>query len=181
MYSMVSLLPDRRSGFVLLINGNGGEARSVLGEALLKHFTAPGQRLRVNALADEYARAAATPTTKRVPDTGARSMETPADLGDRLGVWRDPWFGRITLCAQGERVRFAAEKSPLMAGTLMRVGDRDLVQWDDASVDAEAWLDFAGEATRTLTMSKVDPGADFSFDFEDLAFTREGDCAADKP
>ena len=33
------------------------------------------------------------------------------------------------------------------------------------------WLTAAG-----LTMTKVDPAADFSFDFEDLSFKRERDC-----
>src|SRR5690606_2666190 len=41
MYSMMMLLPDRKSGFVILINGEAGEARTVLGEALVKQFTAP--------------------------------------------------------------------------------------------------------------------------------------------
>lgn len=67
----------------------------------------------------------------------------------------------------------------LLTGTVMRVGERYLVDWDDDSVDVEAWLDFFGnsDASATLlTMSKVDPQGDFSFDYEDLAFTRERDC-----
>ncbi|MFT4249373.1 MAG: serine hydrolase domain-containing protein, partial [Pseudomonas sp.] len=41
MYSSLVLLPDRRSGFVILINGESADAREVLGEALLKRFTRP--------------------------------------------------------------------------------------------------------------------------------------------
>ena len=41
MYSELMLLPDRKSGFVFLINGEAEDARTVLGELLLKHFTAP--------------------------------------------------------------------------------------------------------------------------------------------
>ena len=52
-----------------------------------------------------------------------------------------------------------------------------LVDWDDPSVDAEAWLHFAnGETEPALRMSKVDPQADFSYDYEDLAFTRVRGC-----
>ena len=53
------------------------------------------------------------------------------------------------------------------------------MDWDDDSVDAEAWLDFAGNGNgdvATLTLAKVDPEADFSYDYEDLAFSRIGDC-----
>ncbi|MFZ1796426.1 MAG: penicillin-binding protein, partial [Dokdonella sp.] len=74
------------------------------------------------------------------------------------------------------RVRFRSAKSPLMRGTLMQVGQRQLVEWDAEGVDAEAWLDFTTGNAPTLHMSKVDPQADFSFDYEDLAFTRVADC-----
>ncbi|MBC7988134.1 MAG: penicillin-binding protein, partial [Luteimonas sp.] len=55
---------------------------------------------------------------------------------------------------------------------------RVLVDWRDESVDTEAWLDFAkdGEGPPRLKMAKVDPEADFSSDFEDLAFTRVAAC-----
>ena len=175
MYSMMSLLPDRRSGFVLMTNGDGSAARGVLGEMLLKHLIAPQRDIRFEALADEQARAAtARPAAHRMPDTSARVAATPASMRERLGVWRDPWFGRVRLCAQGDGVRFAAEKSPRMTGVVMRVDRRALVHWDDPGVDPEAWLDFPD--ARSMRMAKVDPDGDFSSDYEHLAFTREGAC-----
>jgi CubicO group peptidase (beta-lactamase class C family) len=62
----------------------------------------------------------------------------------------------------------------------MQAGERLLVDWRDDSIDAEAWLDFSPSAfgaAVALRMSKVDPEADFSYDYEDLAFTRVGDCS----
>ena len=60
----------------------------------------------------------------------------------------------------------------------MQVDERYLVDWDDDSVDAEAWLDFvsASDGRAHLRMEKVDPQADFSFDYEDLSFIRDRDC-----
>jgi hypothetical protein len=61
----------------------------------------------------------------------------------------------------------------------MQVGERYLVDWDDDSVDAEAWLEFVEQNEGTpplLRMAKVDPQADFSFDYEDLSFAREREC-----
>ena len=46
MYSAVTLLPEKKSGFVFMINGEGSEARIVLNEVLVKLFTAPGERRR---------------------------------------------------------------------------------------------------------------------------------------
>ena len=181
MYSAMTLLPDTGSGFVLMTNGAGSEARTVLNEVLLKQFTAPEQDRTVAWYADELARAreAAMPGGSSEPDTSMREPVTPGRLDIGTGLWRDPWFGEVSICARGETVRFRSAKSPLLTGTVMRVGERYLVDWDDESVSAEAWLDFsAGEGATEprLRMAKVDPEADFSFDYEDLDFMRVGDC-----
>lgn len=176
MYSMLSLLPDKRSGFVILTNGEGSDARTVLGEILIKHFTAPAEKHTVAELADAIAHEASAPTHPHAPDTSSRKPAKAEDLRQRFGIWRDPWFGDVSICARGDDVRFAAAKSPLMAGRLMQVGKRFLVAWDDDRVDAEAWVDFSDAKAPILTMTKVDPDADFSFDYEDLSFKRERDC-----
>ena len=177
MYSVMMLLPDRRSGFVILINGEGSEARTVGTEALLKSLTKPGDPRGVADYAAELARDASSPSRSRAPDTTARSAVKPAAMGDRLGVWRDPWFGDVAICARATQVRFVSAKSPRLAGSVMQVGERLLVDWDGDAVDVEAWLDFgSAERAGTLAMAKVDPDGDFSSDYEDLAFKRVRDC-----
>ena len=177
MYSVMMLLPDRRSGFVMLINGEGSEARTVGTEVLLKAFTSPDDPRRVSDYAADLARDAAAPTRNRAPDTSSRVAVEPEAMRGELGVWRDPWFGDIAICAREGRVRFAAEKSPRLAGTVMQVEGRALVDWDSDAADVEAWLDFGkGDRAGTLAMAKVDPDGDFSSDYEDLAFVRVGDC-----
>jgi hypothetical protein len=179
MYSVLGLFPDQRNGFVMLTNGEGSEARSVLTALMTKHFTAPAERHSVAEYADAAKKtdAAAAPT-KHVPDVSARSAATVAQLQPWLGVWRDPWFGEVSICRHDDAVRFAAAKSPLLAGRVMQLGKRYLIDWDDERVDAQAWLDFSvtGKHERTMSMAKVDPDADFSFDFEDLSFKRERGC-----
>jgi hypothetical protein len=106
-------------------------------------------------------------------------MVRPAEMARRLGIYQDPWFGEVSICPRGASVGFRARKSPMLDGALARVGQRLLVDWHDDSVDAEAWLDFASphdNAPIALTMAKVDPEADFSYDYEDLSFVRVRDC-----
>ncbi|GAB3509465.1 serine hydrolase domain-containing protein [Pseudoxanthomonas daejeonensis] len=180
MYSSVILLPDRRTGIVMLINGEGEAARTALGQVLVE------QAIGANAGHDvaHYAtlldqeragRAAAQP----LPDTSARRPATAEEAAALAGVWRDPWFGEVEICPRADGIAFASARSPLMRGRLMRVGARWLVDWDDDGVDAEAWLQppsrDAGKGA-TLTLSHVDPDADFSYDYADLAFTRQRDC-----
>jgi hypothetical protein len=68
-----------------------------------------------------------------------------------------------------------------MVGEVMRARGRLLVQWRNPDVDVEPWLEFAaaGTAPVRMTMAKIDPEADFSSDYEDLAFERIRDCPAD--
>lgn len=174
MYSAMRLLPERKSGFVVLINANADAARTVLIEALTKTFTARDQARPVTALMAELDAAARQRHATRVPDTSARVAATTRELAPHLGTWRDPWFGEVTICAVSGGVRFAAAKSPRLAGAVMRVGNRWLVAFEHG--DAEAWLEFPTQAGGTLKMAKVDPDADFSYDYEDLAFTRTHDC-----
>jgi CubicO group peptidase (beta-lactamase class C family) len=174
MYSAVTLLPFRRSGYVFLIDADAENARIVLNEELTKVFTAPNKARSVASYADELVREDRQQSISRVPDTSSRKPATPADLEGRLGVWRDPWFGEARICARGDKVFFASRRSPELSGQVMRVGERYLVHWRHGN--SEAWLNFPQQADDALHMAKVDPGADFSDDYEDLAFQREHAC-----
>lgn len=180
MYSVVTMLPERDIGFVILINGEAEEARTVLNQVLIKHYTAPAQGRDVAYYAQALERERAkTPAAQRAPDTSARAPASVDAMQAWLGRYQDPWFGGVSLCAQRGRVRFVSQKSPMLSGTVQRVGQRWLVDWDDDSIDAEAWLSFAESPSPTgvaMTLAKVDPEADFSYDYEDLAFVRSGGC-----
>ncbi|HYJ39344.1 MAG TPA: serine hydrolase [Steroidobacteraceae bacterium] len=179
MYSAFTLLPEKRSGFVFMINGEGSRARTVLNEALVKQFTAPGRApsagwyIEQLKMEDQSSASASGPAHLQLP---MRRLASPSSMKPWLGRYRDPWFGEISICERAGHTRFNSVKSPLMAGDVMRVGERLLVDWDDVSGDVEPWLNFAAGKPVTLTLAKVDPDGDFSSDFEDLSFTRIGAC-----
>ncbi|TNY26116.1 serine hydrolase [Fulvimonas soli] len=180
MYSELMLVPDRRSGFVLLTNGNGDEARTVLGEVLLKRLTDPADTRGVAgyaALLDEAAaKAASGRKAPPLPDSAAMPPADPKALAGRLGVYRDPWLGPAAVCVRDGAVRFQAKRSPRLAGVVVQEHGRYLVRWDDRTVDPDAWLDFHDGTPVRLTLAKLDPHGDFSSDYEDLDFVREGGC-----
>jgi CubicO group peptidase (beta-lactamase class C family) len=180
MYSALTLLPETRSGFVFLINGDAGEARVVLTAALIKQFTEPKAALPVAHYAEVLARDGQEEVNSApLPDTSSRVPARTENFAERLGTYRDPWFGEVTICANGERIVFSSAKSPRLKGDVMQVGEQLLVDWYDESTSVEAWLHFEQPEQSqmiTFTMTKVDPKADFSYDYEDLAFTRIGDC-----
>src|SRR5690606_15672214 len=145
MYSVLHLLPDRRSGYVVLINGSGDRARTVINQVLVKHFTRPDESHTVERYANLLERQPVQDGTSMSKlDVSVRRPATGEELRHWLGTWRDPWFGEIRLCSEGDTVRFAAAKSPMLAGVVMESAGRYLVDWDHDSVDAEAWPRSAG-------------------------------------
>ena len=89
MYSAVNLFPDKRAGFVFMINGEGSDARTVLNTALAKLITGPEKQRPISWYADELTREQGLPSSK-APDTSSRSLDSAASLKDRLGIYRDP-------------------------------------------------------------------------------------------
>lgn len=177
MFSAVNLFPEKNAGFVFMINGDGSDARAVLNSALAKYFTAPDKARPAAWYAQSLeSERAQEPATSKAPDTSSRLPMSARNMQQWLGVYRDPWFGEVSICALGGDVGFASAKSPQMTGRVMRVGDRLLVDWNEASIDAEPWLEFSSGQPAALQLTKVDPDADFSYDYEDLAFTRLRDC-----
>jgi len=187
MYSAVTLLPELDVGFVILIHSNAGQARTVLEQTLAKHFSAPEEGRTVAYYIDALTRereAALEAGTAGLP-ADARAPRTPATalaLEPYLGTWRDPWFGEVTVCPADGGVRFASAKSPRLSGPVLAAAGRLLVDFDTLGPDADAWLEFTpgrdGQPAR-LEMAKVDPEADFSYDYEDLDFRRVGGCKVD--
>jgi len=176
MYSQLHLLPGLGDGFVFMINGDADEARTVLNQVLVEHLTPDGESRSVGeVVAALRARSGGGDAVTDLPDTSARRPATAAVMEPWLGTWRDPWFGEVTICPAGDRIEFRSAKSPRLSGDVVRVGDRHLVDWH--ADHAEAWADFTrGNGTLRLAMAKVDPEADFSYDYEDLAFVRTGEC-----
>ena len=138
-YSAVTLLPEKKSGFVFMINGEGSEARIVLNEVLVK-LHGPGERRRVADYARSWRESAAGPQESKPP---ALARQRPAATARRqLGIYRDPWFGEVAICERDGAIDFTSAKSPRLSGEVMQAGERLLVDWRDDSIDAEAWLDF---------------------------------------
>lgn len=184
MYSATALLPDKRAAFVLLVNGDADDARTVLSQVLVKRFTDPASRPTVAGYAArlDAAQAAGTQAARaRHDDARERTPVTAAQLRAVSGMYRDPWFGDVAVCLQAGRATWAAAKSPKMVGEVMRSRGRWLVQWRNPDVDEEPWLRFTAASAGTparMTMAKINPDGDFSSDYEDLAFERVGDCPA---
>lgn len=179
MYSSLALLPDRKVGVVMLINGEGEDARMALMQAALKRFTAaddarPAMDYLAELKADQATRAA---TGHSRPSTAAAQETSRTDLSRWQGRYRDPWLGAASLCPGKDGLRFSVDKSPRLQATMLQLQGRWLLRWDTLGDEAQAWLQPGEGPAPTLDLRAIDPDIDFSYDFQDLHFTRTGDCA----
>ncbi len=178
MYSSLALLPDRKVGVVMLMNGEGEDARTVLMQSMLKRFTAagaapPAMEYLAELRADQAERAASG--GGRPSTAGAQPVARDA-LPQWQGRYRDPWLGPASLCPGKGGLRFSVDKSPKLQAQVMQLQGRWLLHWDTLEASAQAWLQADDSAQPTLQLRALDPDIDFSYDFQDLHFTRIGDC-----
>ena len=179
MYTSLVLLPDQRNGFILMTNGEAEDARTALTQALVKHYTAPGQGLDVEHYARllEQERQPATATPVKHQQAAAR-VASPDELKRWQGVYQDPWFGKVRLCPVDDKIVFASAMSPKMTGTLVRVQDRWRVDWHAVDVGPAPWLDFTVDAADVASMqlSYIDDEGKPGSDYADLALARVAAC-----
>lgn len=178
MYSSLALLPDRRVGVVMLMNGEGEDARTALMQAALKRFTAaddarPAMEYLAELKADQATRAASGHSR---PGVSSAKQARGADLPLWQGRYTDPWLGPASLCPGKDGLRFSVDKSPRLQATVLQLQGRWLLRWDTLGEDAQAWLQPGDGVPLTLDLRAIDPEIDFSYDFQDLHFTRTGDC-----
>ncbi len=184
MYSSLALLPDLRIGVVILINGEGEDARTALMQATLKRYTARRQGAQDGRDASGYLdelvaeRRARHASGHVAPSTVAASPAGSAALPRWQGRYRDPWLGEASLCPDEDGLRFRVARSPRLQAWVMQLENRWLLRWDTLGSDAEAWLQPVEGAPAALELRAIDPEIDFSYDFQDLHFTRTGDCPA---
>ena len=184
MYSSLALLPDRKVGVVMLINGEGEDARTALMQALLKRFTAPHDARPAEAYLAELKTEQATRAASghQRPVTSPAQAARAVDLPRWQGRYRDPWLGPASLCPGKDGLRFSVDKSPKLQSAVLQQQGRWLLRWDTLGDEAQAWLQPGEGPVPTLDLRAIDPDIDFSYDFQDLHFTRTGDCPGrDRP
>jgi hypothetical protein len=96
-------------------------------------------------------------------------------LAAYAGVYRDPWYGTITVSTAGKKgLKIAFDKTPALKGALETFdGDTFRTRFDDRSQE-DAFVVFSVKdgAVTGATMRAVSPLADFSYDYQDLKLTR---------
>ena len=98
------------------------------------------------------------------------------DYDSFTGKYNDPWFGDIVISLKENKLWMQSQKSPRLKGEMFYYkGNTFMVRWDDRGMDADCFvlfgMDFNGKP-ESIKMEPISPLTDFSFDFQDLNFTK---------
>lgn len=179
--TQVTLLPELKLGIIVLTNQQSGAAFSAITNTIKDAWLGVTGIDRVKQQHDRVManEADAKKTTDAVWKTIADQQKTNAVLPDMdkyTGIYKDDWFGEISIAFKNGKLRFDSKRSPRLTGEMMFYkGNTFIVKWDDRSMDADAYaqfqLDNQGKPDG-LKMNAISPLTDFSFDFQDLDFKK---------
>ena len=170
MISRVMLLPQLRTGFVILTNAESS-AMGVL-TAYLRDFFAGvpaadyvADAKRAAAGFDEAAFQA------RLDSARHREVGPSLALAGYAGTYHDAWYGDVTLAEESGHLVIRFVPAPAFTGDLEHWQyDTFRVHWRWPSLP-DAWITFALQPDGTVESAKmaaVSPSTDFSYDWQDL-------------
>ncbi|EKE77582.1 serine hydrolase [Gallaecimonas xiamenensis] len=166
MRAAVAFLPEKQLGVVVLMNADSSDGRDALVRAILKSALGGDGK----AWLARYPAVTKTKARAKV-DVDPGQPLAPAQLKAQLGTWQDPWFGKVQLKAEGDKVLWQSERSERLSGVLYPAQEGYyLLRWQDRTLEADASLWFEDGH---MKLAPASPEVDFSFDFGDLDLQRE--------
>ena len=174
MVSRLTLLPAQKLGVVVLTNQEVGAAFNAITMQVLDAYLQAPATDWTAAYAAAVAKAADQADESWARHVAARDKRSrpSLELSGYAATYRDPWYGDVVLGLEGNKLRMRFAKTPQLVGTLEHwQHDSFIVRWDDRSLNADAFVNFALTAdgkVREMRMEAVSPLTDFSFDFQDL-------------
>ena len=178
MLSKTTLLPDLETGIVVLTNTSdaGGPLFSAITNTLVDHYLGKEDAGYTDRYAAFYENLVADDRALLDSIYAAAQPLTRAEADRYVGEYEDPWFGKVTVTRQGEKLRMHCVRQPKFTGTMHYYGATTFaVDWDYEVWNADVWatfqLDREGQA-KSLRLEGISPNIDFSLDFQDLKLRR---------
>jgi CubicO group peptidase (beta-lactamase class C family) len=174
--TQVTLVPELQLGIIVLTNQQTGAAfnavtntikDSYLGIDSEDYVTAYKNKLQANEdNADKI--------TDEVWAAVAKNQTDKININPKhyTGTYKDNWFGTVTITEKNGKMYFASKRSPQLSGEVFYYKDNNfVVRWDNRYFHADAHI-FFENSNNSIKMKPISPLTDFSYDFQDLEFTK---------
>jgi CubicO group peptidase (beta-lactamase class C family) len=174
----VAMIPELQLGVLVFTNQQSGIAMEVVGDQILDAYLKAPQRDWVEIGSGFSAKrdAAAKTVEEAAVKVEASSGPPSLALAAYAGTYRDPWRGEATVRLENNKLILKVSRTSFLEGELTPYsGNIFIVHWNDRTLDADAYVRFEqgyDAKVSEMTMRAVSPATDFSFDFQDLDFTK---------
>jgi CubicO group peptidase (beta-lactamase class C family) len=173
--TVVVLIPEKNTGFAIMVNSEDGDVPQGLLYDLLDHYLGrPPQDWPAQFAAYRAQRLAASAATV------TKAAAIPAHIGPSLpvsgyvGTYVDPWYGKVVVGSDEKGLTINFTTTPRMIGRLTHWQyDSFVARFEDRGIEP-AYVTFGLDANGSVdhvTMKPVSPTADFSYDYQDLRLT----------
>ena len=179
--SQVTMIPELDLGIIVLTNQQSGAAFNAITNSIKDGYFGINDKNRIkqyndNRLSAEKKADSITASVEKALEAQISSKTTKPEISNFSGDYQDPWFGKVMITQKNGELKFEAEKSSDLTGTMeFYKGTTYVVRWNDPSLKADAFVNFSldteGKA-KGFTMSPISPLTDFSYDYQDLDFKR---------
>jgi CubicO group peptidase (beta-lactamase class C family) len=176
-YSTVLMVPEEKLGIAILTNAENGPVMASLYWRILDQYLNVPASDWIALYAAQEAAMHKEELERQGKEVAARTAKsTPSlPLAAYDGEYEDPWYGNVSIRAEGKKhvMRFA--RTPDLVGELEHFQhDTFIVRWKERNFNADAYVSFAlnpdGSIER-VKMAPVSTETDFSYDFHDLTLT----------
>jgi hypothetical protein len=179
--TQVTLIPEMKLGIIVFTNQQSGAAFRAITNTIKDSYFGITGKDRVKEYYEivvKYEERAKKITDNIWNEINAQQQKNKStvDFSKYKGTYTDPWFGEVTISEKNGKPWFDSKNSPRLTGEMFYYkGNTFIVKWNDRSMDADAYvmfnLDYEGRPNG-IKMKPISPLTDFSFDFQDLDFTR---------
>lgn len=171
------LIPEKGVGIAVNINSEDGAARRAVAFHLLDYYLGIPDQHWNDALKKlmNGMMTAGQQTMKAQPEQTQPNNKSSLPMASYAGIYRDPWYGTAMIATKpGGALWMRFNETPRMEGALTHIADDTFkVVWNDHMIEpAYVKFNVTGGKIGAVTMKPVSPLADFSFDYQDLHFTR---------
>lgn len=180
MLSLVTMIPDKNLGIVILTNTqNGGEALfSAVSQTIIDSYLGLDDFNWIDKYATYFNAQKNTgdSVTAKIWETVAIAKNASIKNNDLIGLYQDNWFGKVEIYLKGNQLWFRSLRSPKLNGALQFYKATTFaIKWEYQDINADALalfiLDEEGKA-QSIKIKGISPNIDFSFDFQNLDLQR---------
>lgn len=188
MLSKTMMIPDLNLGVVVLTNsyyGGSGVFRAV-SQTIVDSYLGLDDYGWTEKFLKSYQNhsGSAEAITAEVWKTVEKANDDHINSKEYIGMYEDPWFGKIKVHMKENQLWFTSLRSPKLTGPMyFYKANAFAIKWEFREMDADAFAIFSlneeGKAV-DMKMKGISPDIDFSYDFQDLSFHRVEDSLIDK-